>query len=105
MAKAILQSLLTFIATFVNILLAPIDLMVGALFPSLGTWETNFLSYYAIVKSYLTPRVGYFLYYIPPYTKYAIIIFINVAIIYYTTTLTLHLIIKIFKIIQNIKIW
>ena len=95
MAKAILQALLTFIATFVNTLLAPIDLIVGVLFPSLSTWETSFLTYYTIVKSYLSPRVGYFLSYIPPYTKTAINIFIGVAIVYYTTTLTLHLIIKI----------
>lgn len=105
MAKAILQALLSFIATFVNIILSPIDLIIGTLFPSLSTWETSFVSYYGIVEGYLSSRVGYFLSYIPPYTKNAIYIFLGVALVYYTTTLTLHLIIKIFRIIKNIKIW
>ena len=42
MGKALLQVLLGFIATFVNTLLAPIDLIVGVLFPQLGTWESQF---------------------------------------------------------------
>ena len=105
MGKAILQVLLGFISTIVNTLLAPIDLIVGVLFPQLGTWESQFLTQFAVVNSYISPRVGYFLSYIPPYTKTAIYVFLGVAVVYYTTTLTLHLIFKIFKIIQNIKIW
>ena len=90
MAKAILQALLSFIATFVNVILAPIDLIIGALFPNLSTWETSFLTYYHITEGYLSSRAGYFLSYIPPYTKNAIYIFLGVALVYYTTTLTLH---------------
>ena len=105
MAKVFLKVLLSFIATFVNTILAPVDLVVSVLFPNLSVWENYFTSTYAQIESLVDPYVGYFLSLIGPSTSNVIALWFDVALIYYTTTITLHLIFKIFKIIQNIKIW
>lgn len=105
MATAIFKVLLKFIASLVGLILTPIDLVISALFPSVNDYISTLIALLANVFSRITPYIYWITHLIPPATFASIQAFIYVSIAIYTATISIHAIIKIFKIIQNIKIW
>ena len=102
MAKAIFNVLFSVIKTVLNILLAPINLLVVNLFPDFSSLISNFNSF---VSTYIGSGIGYFSSILPPISKNIILLYLTFLISYYTITYSAHAIIKIFKIIQRIKFW
>jgi hypothetical protein len=102
MAKAIFNVLFKVIKSVLNILLAPVNLLVVNLFPDFSNMISAFNNG---VQTIIGTGLGFFSHLFPPTTRSLIILYLTFLISYYTISYSAHAIIKIFKIIQRIKFW
>ena len=102
MAKAIFKVFFKIIVTLTNVILTPINLVVANLFPDLSQVLIKF-NYAA--SEFLGNGLTWFWSLIPSGCKTIIIIYITILISYYTISVTVHVILKVYTIIKNIKIW
>lgn len=105
MANAIFKALLTFVVNVIGVFLAPIDLVVSTAFPSLSNLVNSWTNDFSIITDFISKVSGYILNLLPYTTRHALTIYLGVLLATYTVTLTIHLIVKVIKIIQNIKFW
>ena len=102
MAKAIFSVFLKFIKSIVNIVLAPINLLVVTLFPDFGTLISTFNN---AISSIIGGNLGFFAHLLPPNTRVMILLYLGILITYYTITISVHAVLKIINIIRRVKIW
>ena len=81
MAKAIFKVLLKLIKGVVNIILAPINLLVVNMFPDLSSLLSSFNT---IVSNVIGSGLSWFAHLLPPNTKTFILLYLSILIIYYT---------------------
>lgn len=105
MGKALLKVLLTFIGNFVGAILAPIDLVIGSAFSDFTYFVNGAQTALTRISSYCGPYFGFVWALIPTPIQDAISYYLDTLIIIYTVNISIHLFIKIIKIIKNIKIW
>lgn len=102
MINAILNGLLNFIKSLTSIILTPIDLLISGLFPNFSTQIGIFNN---VVTQYVGNGLNYFSTLIPPGTKTLIIIYLTFLLALFGISLSLHAILRILKIVKNIKMW
>lgn len=102
MGSALFNVLFKIIGTIVGIFTAPINLLLINLFPDFTNLISNFNS---SVSRIVGGGLAFFSSLLPPITKATILIYLGVVISYYTIAINIHLILKVVKIIKNIKIW
>lgn len=102
MTEFLIKAFLKFFVAFANIGLAPINSIMTNLFPDLTTYMNNFAT---VLNTYVAPCVGWFIALIPPHTKALIGVYLGAMVSLYAVSLTVQTTLKIFKLIQNIKIW
>lgn len=102
MAKAIFNVFFGVIKSIISIILAPINLLVANLFPSLATIINSFNS---AVSLYLGGGLSYFFNIIPPTSRTLILLWVSIMMGYYTFIFSYHAILLIIHIIKRIKIW
>lgn len=102
MINIILNGLLKFIVNIANIGLGPINSLLYNAFPDLTEYMNDFAN---LLNNYVAPIIGWFIALIPPKTKALIGIYIATVVGLYIVSLTIQGIVKVFKLIQNIKIW
>lgn len=98
----IFKLLMKFITVIANFFLAPINALVVNVFPDL----TDKLNYFESAMNRLfTPLLSWFFHLLPPYARSFILFYILILVVLYTTSLAIHVVLKVIKIIQNVKIW
>lgn len=102
MAKAIFSVLFKIIKSIVNVVLAPINLLVANLFPNFSSLITAFNN---SVNMYLGNGMSFFLHFLPPTCRTLILLWLTFLISYYSISLSIHAILKVYKLIKQIKIW
>lgn len=102
MARAIFKVLFAVIKGIANVFLMPVNLVVSTAFPSFTTMIARFN---VGISNYVGGALGWFSNLLPPYTKQFILLYLSVLLIYYTISITVHLIMKVIYIIKAIKIW
>ena len=102
MAKSLFIVFFKIITTIVGSALSPINNLVTNLFPDFSNLISTFN--YG-VTNYIIPKLSYFSVLIPPNTRTFIVLYLTFLITYYSMSFTLHLIVKIFKVIQRVKFW
>lgn len=102
MAKAIFTVFFKIIKGLVNVILAPINLIVANLFPSFSTLISTFNSG---VNTFLGNGLSFFLHILPPSCRTLILLWLTFLISYYSISLSIHAILKVYKLIKQIKIW
>ncbi len=102
MAKAIFNVLFKVISTIVNVVLYPINSLVGGLVPDLSNILTSFSETINVIGG---NSLDYITHLIPPITLEVIKIYLGFIVTYYTISITVHGILKMWTIIKNIKIW
>lgn len=102
MAKAIFTVLFEVIRIVCNVVLSPINAIVVSFFPDFSSLISRFNN---ILNTYLGGGITYFISIIPPNTKSVIIFYIGLLIAYYSLSASLHIILKVYAIIKNIKFW
>lgn len=105
MARALFRALFSLIGSVIGIILAPIDLLVSTLFPNIDSLLNSFNLIMVRFFAYIHNYIGYFFSFVPPYTKAALLAFLTILVATYTATLTIHITLKAFRIIHNIKFW
>ena len=102
MAKAIFKVFFKIIVALTNVILTPINLLVANLFPDLSSIIARFT--YAC-NTYLGSGLSWFYNIIPTNARNLVTIYITILISYYTISISVHAILKVYTIIKNIKIW
>ena len=102
MAKAIFKVFFGLIMTVTNIVLAPINLLINGLFPDLSQLIYKFN---VALNTYLGGSLAWFFNIIPSSVRSLIIIYLTILISYYTISISVHAILKVYRIIKNIKFW
>lgn len=101
MFKLIMNGLLSLLMTIVNIVLAPINAIIGTLFPSLGQYISGVLN----LLANLFNGIAYVSNFFPPLFKGLVIITLTTLIYYYTIYWTYTALSKAWTLIQKIKLW
>lgn len=94
--------LMKFIVAIANFFLTPVNALCVNLLPDLTDKINHFES---LVNQFITPGLSWFFSILPPYTRSTILLYLDLLIIFFTATLSLHAILKVVHWIQNIKIW
>lgn len=98
----IFRILFSIISVGVNIFLTPINRIVATAFPSFSGIIDTFNMF---INNYITPSLLYFFYILPPTTRFIVIFYLELLLILYSVSLTIHGIIKVIEIIKAVKIW
>lgn len=101
MIKAIINGLLSLLMTIVNIVLLPINALIGTIFPDL----TNYLSGALTLLANVANGIAFVANFMPPLFKTLVIITITTLMYYYTILWSYTLISKAWTLIQKIKFW
>lgn len=101
MIKAIINGLLSLLMTIVNIVLYPINSLIGAVFPNLAQYLSGALTLLANVAN----GIAYVANFMPPLFKTLVVITITALMYYYTMLWSYTLISKAWSLIQRIKFW
>ena len=102
MARAIFKVFFKIIVSLTNALLTPVFSLLGSLFPDLSLILTKF-NY--VVNNYFGAGLTWFWNIIPTGTQSLITLYLTIMITYYTISISVHAILKVFAIIKRIKIW
>lgn len=101
MIKALINGLLTALMTLVNIVLLPINALIGAVFPNLSQYLSGALTLLANVGN----GIAYVSNFMPPLFKGLVILTITTLMYYYTILWSYTVISKAWSLIQRIKFW
>lgn len=102
MASALFNVLFKIIGTIAGIFTAPINAILVTFFPEFAQVISNFNNG---VTTLVGGSLSYFSHLLPPITKATILIYLGILVAYYTIVVNIHIILKVIKIIKNIKIW
>lgn len=102
MAKAIFKVFFGIIETLVNVVLTPINLLIDGLFPSFAGLINNF-NY--VLNNYLGTGIRYFFSILPSGVRTMVLLYLSILVSYYTITISVHAILKLYTVIKNIKFW
>ena len=102
MIKAILKGILKFLSSIVSIVLSPIDSLLTNLFPNMASAISSFNT---MLTSYVGNSLTWFFSLIPPITRGLLLTALTFLIGYYAFIWSYSLIIKVWSIIQKIKLW
>lgn len=101
MFKLLMNGLLSLLMGIVNIVLAPINAILGALFPDLGGYLIGVITFLGQLGS----AISYISNLFPPLFKGLIVITLTTLIYYYTIYWTYTALYKAWSLIQKIKLW
>lgn len=80
----------------------PLTALLNNLFPDM----TSAISYFIyFVNTYVGSVIAWFSNFVPPITRSMIGLWVTFLIVYYTVAWTYSLFIKVFNVIQKIKVW
>lgn len=102
MAKAIFKVFFKVIKAVVGVVLAPVNALVSGIFPDFSNMLANFNT---AVDTFLGNGLTYFFHIFPPQCRGIVVLYLGLLISYYTVSITLHGILKVYTIIKNIKFW
>lgn len=102
MFSAFIKGLFVLIKRLTNLFLLPVNAIVISVFPDFSSYINSFTNF---VNTYVGTGLGFFSYLLPPTARGLIAFYLGLLVILYTTTFTIHLIIKTITIIKNIKVW
>lgn len=91
-----------FLKSIIDIVLTPINLLVDGLFPNMSNAISSFNT---MLNSYVGNSLSWFFSFVPPITKSILLIALTFLIGYYTFIWSYSLIIKLWNVIQKIKLW
>ena len=102
MSSVFFNVLFKIIGVVADIALFPANTIISTLFPNFTQIVYDFTLF---VNTYVTSTLSYFFYMLPPKTKYVLLFYLTYLPVRYVAILNYHLILKVFRLIKNIKIW
>lgn len=102
MIKAILGGILSMITKILSVILAPLDLLIGALFPDFTDVVGHFANF---VNRFIGTSLTYFISMFPPIFRTTVLFVLTFMIAFQAFTLVYGGITHIFAIIRKIKFW
>lgn len=102
MARIIFKVFFSLITGLVQVILWPINQLASGLLPDLSLVVTKFTY---TLNNYVGRGLVWFFHILPSGVRSLIIIYIVVLISYYTISISIHAILKVYHIIQRVKFW
>ena len=103
MFNAFFSAILELCITLINIFLIPVDVIIANAFPDFSNMVTIFNT--VVAEGYFARGLAYFGSILPANTRSLIVLYLMITLAFYTVSLSLHAIFKVFTMIQNIKFW
>lgn len=102
MIKALLNGIMKIVTSALDIVLLPVNALIGNLFPNMSNAISSFTTF---VNTYIGGTLGYFFSILPPICRSIIILWFTFLITYYGVVWSYSLIVKIWNVIHKIKFW
>lgn len=102
MIKIIFEGLFNILSSIATIILTPLNSLIINNFPDVAILINRFNEF---LNTYLVSNLGFFGSLLPPKTRALILFYLTYLTIRFVIVLNAHLLLKIFKIIKNIKVW
>ena len=102
MAKGIFNTFFKIIGSIVTAILTPVNALVNGAFPDFSLMVNKFT---ASINTFLGSSLAYFFNILPPTTRTVVQTYLALLVVYYTISISLHAILKVYTVIRNIKIW
>lgn len=102
MIKILFDTIFAVLTSVANIILTPLNTLIINNFPQTAILINRFNEF---MTTYIGSNLGFFGSLLPPKTKAVILFYLSYLIIRYIVVLNAHLILKVFRIIKNIKVW
>lgn len=102
MFKILFDVLFGVISGIANVVLTPINLLVATLVPDTARLISTFN---AAVNYFIGTPLNYFFSILPSNCRTFVILYLTFLVGYYTISISVHAILKVYTIIKNIKIW
>lgn len=102
MIKAIINGIMSLVTSIINVVLLPINALIGNIFPDFSSAISQFNSF---VQTYVGGSISYFASILPPITRNIIGIWLTFLVVYYGVVWSYTLVVKIYNVIQKIKFW
>lgn len=93
---------LKIIVSLANVILYPVNRLIRIDFPDINNLVYSFNS---IIDTYIGSSISYFSSILPPMTRNVLFFYFSVLIWGYGIVYSIHLFVKVFHIIKNIKFW
>lgn len=90
------------ITAFTNAILAPVNLLVANAFPDFSSLINSFNT---LIEKYLGTGLSWFFSILPPHTQGFVKFYLGLLIVFYTVSISMHAILKVFQIIKQVKVW
>lgn len=101
MAKALFNVIFNLLATVVQIVMFPLNLIIDNLLPDFSD-KINYLTQNIPV---LFTNLSWFVNILPPMTRTILLFALNIVIVKYTIYISTHAVIKIWNLFQKLKFW
>ena len=102
MIKVLFNGLLNLLASVMNFVLTPINLLFANLFPDMTSAIATFNNF---VSSYLGSGLAYFFSMFPPIFRNLLVLWFTFVVAYYGIIYTYIGFVKLWSVIQKIKFW
>ena len=102
MIKAIINGIMSLVSTILDIVLLPVNTLIGNIFPDMSNAISTFTTF---ITTYVGGSLAYFSSILPPITRSIIVLWLTFLITYYGVVWSYALIMKIWNVIQKIKFW
>lgn len=102
MAKAIFNVFFKIINALLAVILAPVNLLVKNAFPDFSNMISTFNNF---LNTYIGGSLSWFFSILPPNTRSIVLIYLALLVAYYSISISLHAILKVYTVIKNIKFW
>lgn len=102
MFKALFNVLFKVITGLVNVILAPINLLVANLLPD---FSEMIASWYYVLDNIIGTGFTYFFSILPTHCRTYVVLYLTFLISFYTISISAHAILKVYTIIKNMKVW
>lgn len=103
MFKLLFNGILSVVKSLLGLILAPVNALVTALFPSSLTSAIG--NFNTLINTYVVGGVSWFTNLLPPIFKSLVIMALTFMASYYIFVWSYTAIIKIYNVIQKIKFW
>lgn len=102
MGRAIFNVFFKIISSIVSLVLYPVNQLISGIFPDFSNMISTF-NY--VLDNYLGDGLAYFFNILPPTCRGIVLLYLGLLVSYYTVSISLHAILKVYTVIKNIKFW
>lgn len=101
MFKALFKIIFNLLATIIQVVVYPLNLIIDNALPEFSTYIDWFNSNVGTLFN----NISWFVNILPPFTRQIVVFSVSILVVKYTIYMGTHLVIKVWNLFQKIKFW